>query len=1010
MTASKTTGTYFYSPDIKIFVKSSSKKDKDGNFEIIDVSEDITNFSITRQTNSTSNANFTLVNKGWKYTLSPESITSGQTSLPIETMDQVVIYLKRDTYLQYFTGYITNAPIVTLVPQPVTFEAQCTIYKIQNSFWDVNNLSFQSLMPGMLMASTSDASKWGDGGAAQGIVNVLSNVVGIPLPNIHVASIPSGWIANAAQTYNFLINTNTPYVSQDGAQTLMQALDGAGIISGNNLIGTGINKTNITYSGLDPTQIQAVTIPNGVSTNAVMAPGTLLNGAQGGALGYTIPNGPTGIIAQTVSVKDVWDYYSNGSNKTQPVSADRQDPDYWCVISWPYFTSNIGNAAEAANWLGGQGSGWDNGRPILVTSIANAKQVVVKASIAGNTANNIVLSRAAWEYLAGTPVTQNVGKHKTSTGTSTTGDFYLSNNIRVTLAWADPTKVHEGPQDTTTLVSQLQSYGYSLGDTLAQGGTTTSQTVNQGGQLSTTTTSSTGDTNTVVTKNTPSSANNSGGPPPWNKAPISPWRYDNSTSWAHLCLLYGGFPNTDNNAALINLWITLENADNWACYYNPLGDTDTSLGSAVGRGGTPGAAFQSLDAAAQWWGYKMNTSIYWAIGAVFDSRPRYSNGTYTPTKKYDSNKKLIPDIPLPSANTPGAPKDLGSAINIFKTAVQACPWDGGHYKNKAAGTWGVGSTNPRAYTNPGIWVPTPYGTWKGGPASTGTVNNPANGNLPTTATNTGTNFNITFQPPQIDQNTLALIGTPRAFVTDQPVLQSVATMVQSSLRQFQSAPNGDFLAWFPDYFGLYGQAPSLSVHDIEIIDFTIYHDDTKLVTHIAVSGDQVNLGTSVGLVDWMQSNGIISVQIPEIMAILFGFATADSPNATTTALDALYKQLGRDFANNFLARYGMRPLVQEQPMIRSHVTEFMYAWQLFMQSWANQYSSTIRLSFMPELYPGMRIRLEDHGIEVYVQSVQHQGDRASGFYTIANVTCPVYRKTLTSKPSLLHYGFPPQVG
>jgi len=993
VTSSTKTGTYFYSPDVKIFVKSSSVKNKDGSFKIFDVSDDIISFSVNRQTNATSTATFTLANKGWKYTVPPANL-GGSITLPIETMDQVVIYLKRDKYLQYFTGYITNAPIVTLIPQPVTFEAHCSIYKIQNTFWDVNNLSFQSLMPGMLMSASNDTTKWGDGGAAQGIVNVLGNVVGIPLSSIHVSSIPAKWIANSIQTYNLLQSNN--YLPQNGAQTLMQALDGAGIVSGNNLID---QKNNIvTYSGLSPQQIGAVAIPNGSLTNAVLSPLEYSN--------YTIPNGSSGIIAKTADVKDIYKRYAGSSNKPQPVSIDNQDPDYWCVVSWPYFVNNIGNAAEAAAWLGGKDVSWNNGRPLLVTSIANATQVVVKTSIAGNVpGNDIVLSRTAWEHLAGSATTYNLGKGKT-------GDFYLSNSIQVTLSWADPTKVHEGPQDTTNLVNQLESYGYSLGNTSAQGGTTTSQTVNQGGQLSTTTTSSTGDTSTVVTRDTPSSANNPGGPPGppnqnWNKAIISPWRFNTSSDWAILCLKYGNFPVTDNNIALINLWITLENAAGWANYYNPLGDTDTSLASAYGRGNTPAAAFQSLDAAAQWWAYKMSTQEYWGIGAVFDSRPRYSNNTYTPTKKYDSNKKLIPDIPLPSANTPGAPKDLGSAINIFKIAVQACPWDGGGYKNKTAGTWAVGSCVVRTATNAGVAVPVPYGTWKGGSISSATTSNPANGGLPTTATNAGTNFNISFKPPVIDLNTLALIGTPRAFVTDQPVLQSISTMVQGSLRKFQSAPNGDFLAWFPDYFGVYNQSPSLSVHDIEIIDFAIYHDDTKLVTHIAVSGDQVNMGTSVGLIDWMQSNGIVSVQIPEVMAILFGFASANSPDDATAAVGALYGKFGKNFANNFLSRYGMRPLVQEQPLIRSHVTEFMYAWQLFMQSWANQYSSTIKLTFMPELYPGMRIRLEDHGIEVYVEGVSHQGDRASGFYTSAIVTCPVYRKTLNSTDvKLLHYGYP----
>ena len=80
-----------------------------------------------------------------------------------------------------------------------------------------------------------------------------------------------------------------------------------------------------------------------------------------------------------------------------------------------------------------------------------------------------------------------------------------------------------------------------------------------------------------------------------------------------------------------------------------------------------------------------------------------------------------------------------------------------------------------------------------------------------------------------------------------------------------------------------------------------------------------------------------------------------------------------------------------------------------MQVWAQQYTTQVTLTFMPELYPGMRIRLADHNIEVYVMSVIHQGDFNSGFSTQAQVTCPVVVTTDEKgqrKVRLLHYGFP----
>jgi len=272
------------------------------------------------------------------------------------------------------------------------------------------------------------------------------------------------------------------------------------------------------------------------------------------------------------------------------------------------------------------------------------------------------------------------------------------------------------------------------------------------------------------------------------------------------------------------------------------------------------------------------------------------------------------------------------------------------------------------------------------------------GTTPGDINNKGQNFNTLFTQPTVDVNTLTLFGTPRAFVTDQPVLNSIATMASSSLRQFQSSPTGDFVAWFPDYFGLYGQAPTLNLYDIEILDFQLYHNDTFLTTHVAISGDPLNMGQQVSLTDWMTSNGIVSVQIEQVMANLF--------NINLDQLNQLTPPGFSSFADAFLARYGMRPLVQEQPNIRSHVTEFFFAWQTFLMHWANQYTTQVSLTFMPELYPGMRIRLADHNIEVYVQSVSHQGSRSGGFSTNAQVTCPVYRSTPSATPTMIHYGFP----
>ena len=925
MTKSNNTGTYFYNPDVKVYIKSASIRDSKGSPKILDVSGDVMNVSVSRQINATSTASLQLANKDWKYTPGARSNNYNEP-LPIETMDQIVIFMKRQNWLQVFSGYVTHAPIATLIPEPITIQAHCSLYKVQNTVWDVGNPEFQSLMPGLLQSGANSTTQFADGGAAQGILNVLTEVVGWDSKKIHIAAIPDKWTSNVQKVYSNVLNT----LPQNTTGTLIRALDGAGIIAGQNLIGTGQNGKGTdkftTYSGLTPQLTQAVAIPNGYQAYAVLPPG--------GSQTQVDKDGNQGIVTVTVPVQDVLKYYRI-SGKSNPTQDSKQDEDWWCVISWPYFVSNFDSAtvADAIKWLQKDGYGGASGRHIVLTSITNARQVVVKASIAGFTNNNIVISRVAWEYLAGDPITTNVQENNISpTGN---GNFYSTNSIVVTAAWGKTDGsgkgiTIKGTQDTTNLESKLQSYGFATGPTLAeQLLTTTITTTNTSSTNSSTTKSSTGTTAQEVATHQKSNGQNAN--PSFVKT------------------------NVLGSAALA-----------WAQSQKGL--------PYIWGGESPGK------------GFDCSGLVQWAYSKVGIKIPRTTYEQYN-----------VPGTILPR-NEPLQPGDLlftaGSDSQNNKpghVAIYVGP--GQVFQALETGTrigqFGANTGQYQYATRPALLnktltprVPLPP------PTTTTTITSQI--------TSSGPDFNATFTQPSIDTNTLIFLGSPRAFITDQPVMNAINNMATGGLRHFQSAPNGDFIAWFPDYFGLYGQAPTLNIADIEIIDFQLYHDDTQLATHIGVSGDQVNLGTSVNMIDWMQSNGIISVQIDQVMAQLFGFSSVEALNKAFP-----------DFSNQFLLRYGVRPLTQEQPIIRSHVTEFFYAWQLFMTKWADQYSVQVQFTFMPELYPGMRIRLQDHGIEVYVQSVSHQGDRKGGFTTTASVTCPVYRANPSDpEPTPLHYGYP----
>ena len=59
-----------------------------------------------------------------------------------------------------------------------------------------------------------------------------------------------------------------------------------------------------------------------------------------------------------------------------------------------------------------------------------------------------------------------------------------------------------------------------------------------------------------------------------------------------------------------------------------------------------------------------------------------------------------------------------------------------------------------------------------------------------------------------------------------------------------------------------------------------------------------------------------------------------------------------------------------------------------MKKWAEQFISRVELTFMPELFPGMIIEIEDLELTFYVEEVQHSFSYESGFTTTVTLSAP----------------------
>jgi hypothetical protein len=242
-------------------------------------------------------------------------------------------------------------------------------------------------------------------------------------------------------------------------------------------------------------------------------------------------------------------------------------------------------------------------------------------------------------------------------------------------------------------------------------------------------------------------------------------------------------------------------------------------------------------------------------------------------------------------------------------------------------------------------------------------------------------INLATAPPVVSGN---IFGGARKLINNQPFLPWLKNVVNASMRAFCSAPNGDFMAWFPDYFDITGTAAKMRIEPIELMDFTVEWSDQQIVTHEFVTGTLYSgLDQSSGAIVQMDSGytGIYS------MLSTYGIATMDFPEIFKTIYG---HSANPKFLHDYLQRFGARPNLDSMPNIQHGQMEFCMALWNFMYYWSAQFNANIPMTFMPELWPGMIIQIPHYNFQAYVHEVSHQGSFGSGggFTTTAHVIAP----------------------
>jgi hypothetical protein len=284
-------------------------------------------------------------------------------------------------------------------------------------------------------------------------------------------------------------------------------------------------------------------------------------------------------------------------------------------------------------------------------------------------------------------------------------------------------------------------------------------------------------------------------------------------------------------------------------------------------------------------------------------------------------------------------------------------------------------------------------------------------------------FNIAFNFPGSLLESVLLTGE-RSLENDVKLFESVAEVCKASMRTFASLPNGDFIAWYPDYFNLTKRNPWVRISPTEIKSCTISLSDRQLVTHVYVLGNPYGFNQADGSrinLEWYEKllgAGVVTIERPWVLdSFLRPFESEDiAANDNLEGYTNLTEEEkakakkrpraileGQGSVYKFLEKYGARPYLEKIPTIRHPIFEFFYAYHTFIQKWAEQFVSRVELTFMPELFPGMIVELsgldrqyqregeESVGVSnvtFYVQEVTHNFSYEAGFTTDVILIAP----------------------
>jgi cell wall-associated NlpC family hydrolase len=903
--------TLIYSPDVRVIIAHGAKQ--------YDVSADIVRCSLHRAESSAASFFMTLSNKGLRYTPRNGKPTFSR-------MDRIIVYMKRTGFTQVFSGYLDTVPYKQLYPGTVDFKATCTLKRLLHTWWNPalpksNALLNLELSPDQFTAT--------DRGLGAMVRRILTLVGGWKTENIHIQNFPTAFFdfMTAQVTKNQSVN--------DAAVEKFKHM----LLGDNIAAGPGSAASYNASAGL---------------------PGPVSPVGVGGAAGAAGAIGTGGIfyIQQIIAACD--------ERGMGPLVTDN---DQGAALN------QVGTTAAGSRDQATQKAGQQLQQSALDQQNANRNSdaaIIAVGVSAVETGGGVTLNNWANPSVAGS---NKYGSYPPYPCDLDSCGLFQQRNLP---EWGSVDQRMNPKQSAGMFLDHLKSM---VPDWRNMDPAAAAQQVQRGAsanqakyataisafatpQVQAIRTAA-GATNTAtgaLGSSIPGASSLGGGGAP----SLSPGAVTGVSGVTPAATGIGSSvdpmssqrPNPDSEGALNFM---LSKCGNTPYVWGGKGPSSYDCSGLVS------AAFASL-------GIKIPSQTD-AIRAAVTQIPKSQAGRGDIYEPHSSHVTLLLGPPGPgsllvSAATSQAP---------LPRQIRVEPWysGSGEWYGRACANGGPDPTspyNPSAMAGSGSVPPGALDQQGGvgGSAGAGLAGTSGGGGAALDEPIARNLFSYMFTG-QFANDTATYWPPEKAFLDGQPLIQMIKAICGASLREFQSAPNGDFMAYYPDWWGLDGKPAVYQLEDIELKDVKIDYSDDNLTTHVYIEGTFQQIGQADSVAAWLDTAGVATVEDTWLYARLIKVAPGDPESAS---------------GDEIMRRYGIRPLKQEYAMAGSHELELLLACQVFMQKWAEQFQTQVSITFMPELMPGMRILLKNHNLTVYVTEVVHTCDFEQGFSTSATIMAP----------------------